>query len=261
MPRLDVVFVAACDSEFVGKIFLKCGARHVICVKTNEYVLDDATIDFTKQFYTKILNGDEICNAFESAKATVEYKFASAKEANLFIKFTKEEEHTINNPTNTMPAFKHTCYRHYGPGEGQFKNITDHVGYKAIPAKLSNFKFRDREMYELIKLVMSGNRLVILLGLAGVGKSCLARNALHYMSERKYFTGGVIFVQIATLKEIQSVLKKLQLLLFRALRLSQKQLVELTHKTCSYESLITFIIDFFNSKVEYEMKKQKHNGQ
>ena len=48
MPRLDVVFVAACDSEFVGKIFLKCGARHVICVKTNEYVLDDATIDFTR---------------------------------------------------------------------------------------------------------------------------------------------------------------------------------------------------------------------
>ena len=34
MPRLDVVFVAACDSELVGKIFLKCGARHVICVKT-----------------------------------------------------------------------------------------------------------------------------------------------------------------------------------------------------------------------------------
>ena len=43
-PDLDVVFVAACNSEFVGKIFLKCGARHVICVKTDQYVLDDATI-------------------------------------------------------------------------------------------------------------------------------------------------------------------------------------------------------------------------
>ena len=90
MPRLDVVFVAACDSEFVGKIFLKCGARHVICVKTGEYVLDDASIEFTQQFYTKILNGTNICEAFEAAKAAVEIKFASAKEANLFIKFTKE---------------------------------------------------------------------------------------------------------------------------------------------------------------------------
>ena len=49
-------------------------------------------------------------------------------------------------------------------------------------------------MWELIKLVMSGNRLVILLGLDGVGKSSLARNALHYMSERKFFTGGVVLV-------------------------------------------------------------------
>ena len=32
LPDLDVVFVAACKSEFVGQIFLRCGARHVICV-------------------------------------------------------------------------------------------------------------------------------------------------------------------------------------------------------------------------------------
>ena len=48
MPKLDVVFVAACDSEIVGRIFLKCGARHVICVKTGEHVLDEATIQFTE---------------------------------------------------------------------------------------------------------------------------------------------------------------------------------------------------------------------
>ena len=32
MANLDLVFVAACKSEFVGRIFQKCGARHVICV-------------------------------------------------------------------------------------------------------------------------------------------------------------------------------------------------------------------------------------
>ena len=32
--KLNVVVVAACQSEFVGEIFLKCGARHVICIKT-----------------------------------------------------------------------------------------------------------------------------------------------------------------------------------------------------------------------------------
>ena|ERR1719438_95524 len=40
MPNLDLVFVAACQSEFVGKIFQKCGARHVICVQQDKEVLD-----------------------------------------------------------------------------------------------------------------------------------------------------------------------------------------------------------------------------
>ena len=57
-------------------------------------------------------------------------------------------------------------------------------------------------MWELIKLLMEGNRLVILLGLDGVGKSCLTRNAMHYMTERKVFTGGVVLIQIGNLNSI-----------------------------------------------------------
>ena len=75
MPNLDVVFLAACDSEFVGKIFLKCGAKHVICVKKKREVLDDAAIDFTSTFYGKIVNGMAICEAFNAAKRDVEFKY------------------------------------------------------------------------------------------------------------------------------------------------------------------------------------------
>ena len=73
MPNLDVVFVAACDSEFVGKIFLKCGAKHVICVKKDRYVLDEAAIVFTQMFYEKMISGSNICDAFLMAKAVVEF--------------------------------------------------------------------------------------------------------------------------------------------------------------------------------------------
>jgi len=31
--QIDVVFVAACDSEYIGKIFQRCGAKHVVCVE------------------------------------------------------------------------------------------------------------------------------------------------------------------------------------------------------------------------------------
>ena len=141
---------------------------------------------------------------------------------------------------------------------GEFKCISDHVQFKFIPSKLQNIKFRDKEMWNLISDIMNGHRLVILLGLHGVGKSCLARNALHYMSERKFFTGGVVLVQLSNLKEVQSCLKRIQAFLFRALDLTKDQINELTKETCSLETLILFITNFFNNKLEYQMKKQKN---
>ena len=55
--KLNLVVVAACKSESVGEIFLKCGARHVVCVKTGMKVLDNAAITFTGAFYRNIFEG------------------------------------------------------------------------------------------------------------------------------------------------------------------------------------------------------------
>ena len=34
-PSIELVFLAVCDSEFAGQIFIEGGAKHVICVKKN----------------------------------------------------------------------------------------------------------------------------------------------------------------------------------------------------------------------------------
>ena len=52
--QLQVVYVAACDSEDVGRIFKNNGAKHVICVEKGRQVLDKATIYFTNIFYYRI---------------------------------------------------------------------------------------------------------------------------------------------------------------------------------------------------------------
>ena len=52
-------------------------------------------------------------------------------------------------------------------------------------------------MAKLIENVMKNGkkeRLIFLLGLPGIGKSNLTINALHYMKERKFFTGGIILI-------------------------------------------------------------------
>ena len=69
-------------------------------------------------------------------------------------------------------------------------------------------------MWELIDKVMSGERLVALLGLPGIGKSSIVRNALHFITERKFFTGGVILVQLKNVQDIYTFNKRLQRLIY-----------------------------------------------
>ena len=61
LPDLNVIFLAACNSEFAGKIFLKCGAKHVICVKKEKEVRDDVAVEFTDLFYKFLFQGESVC--------------------------------------------------------------------------------------------------------------------------------------------------------------------------------------------------------
>jgi CHAT domain-containing protein len=60
----ELVFLAACDSKFAGKIFLKKGVRHVVCIEDRKEVLDKAMITFTNMFYRSVFDGRPICEAF-----------------------------------------------------------------------------------------------------------------------------------------------------------------------------------------------------
>ena len=90
-PSIELVFLAVCDSEFAGHIFIEGGAKHVICVKRNAEVLDLATIDFTKSFYNSLIRGMTVCDAFDKAKTDVSFKHKSA-EADIFQIITPEDE-------------------------------------------------------------------------------------------------------------------------------------------------------------------------
>ena len=89
-PDLDVIFLAACDSEFAGRIFLKCQARHVICIQKDQKVLDEAAVMFTQRFYQFVFQGKSVCDAFYAAKSDVEAIY-SEREARIFTMFVQEE--------------------------------------------------------------------------------------------------------------------------------------------------------------------------
>ena len=67
MPKLDLVVLQACHSEVIGSVFQKYCASHVICINQDKPVLDVASIEFTRNLYKNLFNGELICNAFDNA--------------------------------------------------------------------------------------------------------------------------------------------------------------------------------------------------
>ena len=59
---LKFVFVASCHSKQIGEVFLSAGVQHVICVRREERILDQACQEFVKNFYISCLNNNQtIC--------------------------------------------------------------------------------------------------------------------------------------------------------------------------------------------------------
>ena len=52
--QIDLVYLAACTSQFVGEMFQSFGVNHAICVKREKFVKDQAAIDFTRIFYLQL---------------------------------------------------------------------------------------------------------------------------------------------------------------------------------------------------------------
>ena len=67
---------------------------------------------------------------------------------------------------------------------------------------MADFKFRDNQVSEVLKRLVSKDHhnIVQIIGLDGVGKSALAKSILHYAAERKYFTGGIIMIQLKSVR-------------------------------------------------------------
>ncbi len=106
----EFVFVASCHSQFAGQIFHQAGAKHVICVKENYQISDDASIIFTKVFYKALFSSNKtVCEAFNIAKSHLENHedISIAKESDLFmiLRSTDQEEDLDPNKLSDADLF------------------------------------------------------------------------------------------------------------------------------------------------------------
>ena len=96
--KINLIFLAACDSEEIGKVFSDAGIEHVICVAKKRYVKDEVAINFTYNFYTNILQGEEVCSAFDSAIVKTVFRIgghSGQSEVSLFKLLKASDYHDI----------------------------------------------------------------------------------------------------------------------------------------------------------------------
>ena len=138
--------------------------------------------------------------------------------------------------------------------------ISDHVKIKFVPDKIKNLMGREKQLSKIVKSVMDGQSTIMLLGLHGVGKSALAKNAIHYMLERKYFTGGVMFVNLKGVSKFSQLTVRLKKTIIKHLDLNYGNIRD-ELESVSSESFVDFLVDLFGAKdLDAKLKYKKKCG-
>jgi len=180
------VFVSACHSENVGNMFVEAGVPHVISIKSAEQVDDQAANVFTKFFYMALLAGRTIKRAHELGQMNVRTMPGQAAfdaEKFLLLPASGEDYHDVT----LFEAKEQEDY------EG-FCDLTDKVAKNKLEVNQERFYGRGVFVSQLVQTVMK-QRVTIVVGDKGYGKSAVIKAASNYLLERYLFTGGMYYFE------------------------------------------------------------------
>lgn len=158
--------MASCHSESAGRVFFEAGASHVICVRDDYKILDEACHEFVKAFYLTCINtSSSICEAFEFAK----------KQLALGGRFSRHEcEKFIIIASHQRGQCEERFQRR--DQTENFNDLSPRPEHgKIMLSRVEHYISRGRQLYEVIQLVQKKRRFITIVGQSGLGKSTLVR--------------------------------------------------------------------------------------
>lgn len=81
--------------------------------------------------------------------------------------------------------------------------------YSILPSRISSLKGRQREIYDIM-LRLNKNKLVVVTGEEGMGKSSVIRNTCQHIKHRNYYQGGIIFINCKEFKTADNLVDELE---------------------------------------------------
>ncbi|TMW68581.1 hypothetical protein Poli38472_006049 [Pythium oligandrum] len=222
---LKLVFVSSCHSKEVGEVFIQAGVQHVVCVRSGDKILDDASAMFSYAFYHAVLAGKTIYQAFEIARVRVSADMQIPDhEGDKFILLESSQVHADSCPLYdsssddtpyaievnfaSNPCTCHASTMHFVFSDisaGKWVDVSPANRFsKTLPAIPESFVGREQELHMLAGLVNS-QRFVTMRGPPGIGKSTLSIRLAHFLAERNVFPDGVAFIRLRGVQSLEGV--------------------------------------------------------
>jgi hypothetical protein len=227
---LKLVFVSSCDSKEIGEVFIQAGVSHVVCVRCETKILDEASSLFSYSFYHAVLSGKSVQQAFEIARVRVNAEMhIPDDESDKFVLLESSLLHStecphLSNLRDATPRaievsfYEKNCSCNVQTSHSVFADIsvgkwvdvspTNRFG-KTLPSVSESFVGRELELHVLAELV-NHHRFVTVRGPPGIGKSTLSIRLAHFLEERNVFPDGVAFIRfrgVQSLEGMESAIK------------------------------------------------------
>ncbi|ETO28075.1 hypothetical protein RFI_09060 [Reticulomyxa filosa] len=201
--HVGVAHPFSCDNIALAcNAFVAAGIKHVIAVKTEFELNDDAASEFTNHFYHSLLNCYTIADAFKHAKNAVVGMAGIGKQ---------DEKKFVLLPADPTGRIHNVKLFH--PGElmkGELRDDSVPLPPTNLPSPVPHFIGRSADMVKVFRyLVDSGTKMVGLTGMAGIGKSALAIMTATYLCHRSIFKGGVFYIDVAKLMSTHPTLESM----------------------------------------------------
>jgi tetratricopeptide (TPR) repeat protein len=192
---LKLVFLAACSSMALGRVFIDAGVDYVVCVRRSQRVMDKASIAFARAFYHALVSGKNVYASFRIGKARVASESGiPASESDKFVLLERQQHQDSTTDSTTQddqpqrPIFNRLPH-------GKYRDMSLRPKFRALPAKAQMFIGRNYDIYSVLRLLRE-NRLVTVRGPPGMGKTSLVKALSHFALKRQQFDDGVVYCSL-----------------------------------------------------------------